>query len=96
MKNLLLIFTIVIITNLLSHIRCDLINPIVTTKLGQIRGKVRTLEDGKSSVNLFHGIRYGEPPVGPLRFRRPVAATKWNGTYDATEMKNSCPQIIRY
>ena len=74
----------------LQNINC-VNSPVITLKLGAIKGLVRTLEDG-TSVNLFEGIRYGKAPVGPLRFRKPVAETKWDGVYDATEIRKSCPQ----
>lgn len=96
MSNLLLNFAITLVLSDLLSIGCDSSGPIVSTRLGPIRGIVRTLDDGKSFINLFDGIRYAEPPVGPLRFRRPVAVTKWNGTLDATQMKNSCPQAIGF
>jgi hypothetical protein len=42
----------------------------------------------------FRGIRYGKPPVGPLRFKQPVPVKKWEDTLDATTFGASCPQFV--
>ena len=51
--------------------------PLVQTGLGKIQG-VR--EDG---INVFRGVRYAEPPVGPLRFLPPMPVKPWPGIQDA-------------
>ena len=87
------IIILISIANHLPHTLCDPNGPIVSTKLGKIVGTVRTLEEGQTSVNLFNGIRYGEPPVGDLRFRPTVPVTKpWNDTYEAIKNRYECPQ----
>ncbi|MGI9220699.1 MAG: carboxylesterase/lipase family protein [Woeseiaceae bacterium] len=58
----------------------------LATRLGRVRG----LDDGH--VRTFLGLRYGEPPVGELRFMPPVAASGWQGTFDATEFPNRAMQ----
>lgn len=45
-----------------------------------------------SGVQRFSGIPYAQAPIGPLRFRPPVAAT-WDGTLDATREMPVCPQL---
>ena len=42
----------------------------VKTTSGLVRGKA--IEVLKKSVNQFHNIPYAEPPVGKLRFAKPV------------------------
>lgn len=39
----------------------------------------------EGEVLAFRGIRYAQPPVGPLRFRAPVAPEPWDGVVDARE-----------
>ncbi len=50
---------------------------VVTTPSGKLRGE---LADG---IRIFRGVPFAEPPVGPLRFRPPVAPKPWPGTRDA-------------
>jgi para-nitrobenzyl esterase len=40
----------------------------------------------------FLGIPFAEPPVGPLRWRAPVAAKGWRGTRDASRFGANCMQ----
>ena len=63
-------------------------------------------EDGK--VEVYAGIPYAEPPVGDLRWREPVPAKPWKGTFAAdhfapmsmqvqnSEIYSSLAQIIGY
>lgn len=41
---------------------------------------------------MFTGIRYAEPPVGPLRWKYPRPVQPWDGVADATAPGNMCPQ----
>ena len=43
-------------------------------------------------VNIFRGVPFAEPPVGPLRFRPPVASKPWSGERDATKFSASAMQ----
>ncbi|CAN8026580.1 unnamed protein product [Ixodes persulcatus] len=63
---------------------------IVKIKQGKLKGRLETVS-GKS-IQAYFGIPFAEPPVHHLRFRAPVPAKPWTGTYDATEKKYSCPQ----
>ncbi|XP_021181940.3 juvenile hormone esterase isoform X1 [Helicoverpa armigera] len=67
-------------------------NPVVTVKQGKLKGAVKKGIDG-SPYYSFKGIRYGEPPVGELRFRAPVPIKPWDGVRDATEHGPVCPQF---
>ncbi|KAI1295437.1 Cholinesterase [Halotydeus destructor] len=55
----------------------------VTTKNGVIRGQV--IQVVNQSVNQFAGIPFAKPPVGKLRFARPVAPSAWTGKLDTTK-----------
>ena len=56
---------------------------IVKTSSGAVRGVER---DGRID---YLGIPYAEAPVGPLRFKRAVPKTPWEGVYDAKEYGNA-------
>lgn len=63
---------------------------IVETNSGLVRGLSKTVLGRE--VHVFYGIPFAKPPVGPLRFRRPVAVDPWHGVFDATALPNSCYQ----
>lgn len=54
-------------------------------------GPVRGVRGGGAVA--FRGIPYAAPPVGPLRFRPPVAADGWAGVRDASSFGPICPQL---
>ena len=71
--------------------------PRVMVEQGELVGTTETFEESdfigvNKSVDVFRGIPFAEPPVGPLRFRPPVAKEPWTGTYDATYFRDACVQ----
>ena len=60
--------------------------PIVVTGHGAVRG---TLEDG---VAAYRGIPYAAAPVGPNRFRPPVAPEPWEGVREAAGFGPTAPK----
>jgi carboxylesterase type B len=46
------------------------------------------------SVESFRGIPYADAPVGNLRFKPPQKLSKSLGTFDATGIAASCPQLF--
>ena len=61
---------------------------IADTVAGRVEGR---LEEG---LHVFRGIPYAEPPVGPLRFRPPVAHAAWPGVRPALEYGPWAPQEL--
>ncbi|TDC02092.1 carboxylesterase [Nonomuraea longispora] len=53
-------------------------------------GRIRGLNDG--TVRTYTGIRYAQPPVGELRWKKPVPAKPWKGVADATKPAPKCVQ----
>ncbi|XP_040077302.2 acetylcholinesterase-1 [Ixodes scapularis] len=64
--------------------------PVVHTDHGPILGRKLTLP--ARHVDAFYGIPFAEPPVGKLRFQKPVPAKPWKGIYNATEKPKPCWQ----
>lgn len=63
---------------------------VVETSSGRIRGFSHTVLDHE--VHAFYGVPFAKPPVGPLRFRKPVPIEPWHGILNTTTMPNSCYQ----
>ena len=62
------------------------------TKKGFIQGE--TVLYNNTPINVFKGIPFAKPPVGPLRFRKPEPIDKWKGIYHANTYKSACAQSI--
>jgi para-nitrobenzyl esterase len=59
----------------------------VTVPAGALAGRTQ------AGVDAFVGIPYAAPPVGPLRWRAPAPAPRWQGTRQAVRFGNDCPQV---
>lgn len=77
---------------LATQISC--LGPRVRTKYGVIEGN-RIIVRGVA-VDEFVGVPFAKPPLGNLRFARPVELTPWNGVYNATTISAQCPQPNQY
>ncbi|KAK6982895.1 cholinesterase 1-like isoform X1, partial [Biomphalaria glabrata] len=64
----------------------------LTTTLGDVVGVRQTT--GATPVDTFYGIPFAQPPVGPMRFKTPVAAEPWDGAKCGLEKPNSCWQVV--
>jgi para-nitrobenzyl esterase len=59
---------------------------IVDTASGAVRGSII------GALRSWRGIPYAAPPVGPLRFRRPHPAERWQGVRETTAFGHAAPQ----
>lgn len=66
---------------------------IVEIQTGAIRGVILELNSRHlEPVEVFRGVPYAAPPVGPLRLRPPQPALPWPGTRLADTFGAVCPQ----
>ncbi|XP_070593952.1 cholinesterase-like [Erythrolamprus reginae] len=65
---------------------------VVITSSGPIKGK--QFLSALGSVTVYLGVPYAEPPLGKLRFQKPLPHQPWSQTLEATSFGNSCPQFI--
>lgn len=63
--------------------------PVVKTELGPVRGK----SSGDGKLNIFLGIPYAAPPVGPLRWKPPQPAAAWTEARNTTGFGSRCMQV---
>ncbi|KAK6170150.1 hypothetical protein SNE40_018615 [Patella caerulea] len=63
---------------------------LVNTPLGSILGTVK--QYGARNVLQFLNVPYAEPPVGLLRFQKPVPVRPWIGILNATAYGPACVQ----
>ncbi|KAI9554499.1 hypothetical protein GHT06_019772 [Daphnia sinensis] len=63
---------------------------LVQTLNGRVRGTTKTALG--ETVDVFLGIPFAKPPLGNLRFKKPVPIDPWQGVYDAQSLPNSCQQ----
>ncbi|XP_067386185.1 acetylcholinesterase-like [Emydura macquarii macquarii] len=63
---------------------------VVITTSGPIRGK--RLPAGSGTVTAFLGIPYAEPPLGALRFQKPLPHQPWSHVLEATSFGKVCFQ----
>ncbi|KAK0404310.1 hypothetical protein QR680_017390 [Steinernema hermaphroditum] len=66
----------------------------VWVEQGLVRGKIYKI--GERQLQIFRGIPYAEPPVGRLRFQRPVKKTRWENEYSAVEYGPPCVQFMDF
>ncbi|XP_057662590.1 neuroligin-4, X-linked-like isoform X1 [Diorhabda carinulata] len=66
---------------------------IVEIQTGAIRGIILELSSRHlEPVEVFRGVPYAAPPVGPFRFRPPQPPLTWPGTRLADTFGAACPQ----
>ncbi|KAM8799200.1 fatty acyl-CoA hydrolase precursor, medium chain-like [Eudromia elegans] len=80
------------ITHDFVHIGQNTEQPEVVTKYGRIRGNRVRVNAAKRSVDVFLGLPFAKPPVGPLRFSEPQLPEPWEGVRNATSYPPMCLQ----
>jgi para-nitrobenzyl esterase len=65
---------------------------VVKTDQGTVQGKM----SADSQTRDFLGIPFAAPPIGPLRWKPPQPAPKWQGVRQATSFGSRCMQQERY
>ncbi|ESP00050.1 hypothetical protein LOTGIDRAFT_113227 [Lottia gigantea] len=66
--------------------------PQIVTTHGTVEGFTQTVLDVE--VDTYLGIPFATPPVGNLRFKRPVDVQQWNETLHVKTPHNSCYTFI--
>ncbi|KFO60511.1 Fatty acyl-CoA hydrolase precursor, medium chain, partial [Corvus brachyrhynchos] len=66
--------------------------PEVETKYGRVQGYQFKVDTAERTVNVFLGLPFAKPPVGPLRFTEPQPPEPWEGVRDATSYPPMCLQ----
>ncbi|KAF8771439.1 Acetylcholinesterase-1 like protein [Argiope bruennichi] len=75
------------------HAACDKSVTLVKTRSGPIEGKVSS--DWGTPVKQFLGIPYATPPVGELRFKKPIPIKPWKNAIKATQNGPACIQYTK-
>lgn len=86
-------FLLTIVLHLAS---CVYLSPrIVTTQYGDLQGQiVKPNNRALKEVEVFLGVPYATPPVGPLRFMPPYPLGQWRGVRRADTNRPVCPQNL--
>ncbi|TKR88556.1 hypothetical protein L596_012781 [Steinernema carpocapsae] len=75
-----------------TSLLCATPSQVIETQTGKIQGKTYKFP-GCPQVDCYLGIPYGQPPVGELRFKKPLPAIKWEGIRDCSKFGPRAPQI---
>ncbi|HEY0796729.1 MAG TPA: carboxylesterase/lipase family protein [Acidisarcina sp.] len=97
--KLLALFSLVAVPGILAAS-----NPlVVSTRQGKVEGMIATAPASAPAatvaatpIRAFLGIPFAAPPVGPLRWKPPMPAAKWNGIRQAKEFGSHCMQPKLY
>ncbi|UYV67763.1 BCHE [Cordylochernes scorpioides] len=66
-------------------------DPVVNLPMGRIRGFRKTII--RKNLNVFLGIPFAKPPLGDLRYKKPVEIDKYREEIVADTMPKACFQI---
>jgi carboxylesterase type B len=81
--------TVLLLASSLALASSGRVAPVGTSINGTYSGKYNS----PHHQDAFLGIPYAQPPLGDLRFRRPVSMnTTWDGSRDSKEFGSTCYQ----
>uniref|UniRef100_A0A8C8XEI6 Carboxylic ester hydrolase n=1 Tax=Panthera leo TaxID=9689 RepID=A0A8C8XEI6_PANLE len=72
----------------------EVTQPEVDTTLGRVQGRQVGVKGTDRLVNVFLGIPFAKPPLGPGRFSAPRPAQSWEGVRDASTAPAMCLQDL--
>ncbi|EFP10946.1 hypothetical protein CRE_30907 [Caenorhabditis remanei] len=73
----------------LSHLKAEPLPGVLNASCGPVKGNC--YRHGDKTVNGYLGIPYAQPPIGKLRFEKPVPADDWTEPRDCTQYGPRCP-----
>ena len=93
----LLYFTITVITAVLYYRKTTIPNveaPLIKASVGDLTGYAQYTRKGRI-LHAYKGIPFVKPPIGNLRFKRPVPFENkaWEGTFEAVNEVKKCVQL---
>ncbi|KAF8384725.1 hypothetical protein PRIPAC_73867 [Pristionchus pacificus] len=68
-------------------------SPTITTCKGTIRGK-RLIDEPDFQADAYLGVPYARPPLGELRFKKPLPSLEWAGTRECVHHPAKCVQQL--
>lgn len=92
-KTLLLFYLFLISSDLTTSVT---LTRIVQTRFGKLQGFVRPVGSSRylKPVEVFLGVPYATPPVGPNRFSPTRTVAPWSGVKLADRVSPVCPQKL--
>ncbi|XP_044006502.1 uncharacterized protein LOC122851385 isoform X2 [Aphidius gifuensis] len=74
----------------------DMVFKEIRVKQGRLRGRVIQPDTNPRLplVDVFLGVPYAEPPIGPFRFSPPRSPRSWRNVRDAHTFASVCPQVL--
>lgn len=87
-KSYLILVPLIYLVNVFGYALSD--DPIVSLPAGLVKG--RTVSFRGIHVDQFLGIPFAEPPLGDLRFAKPVPKKPWEGVLQANDWGPICSQ----
>ncbi|XP_061382776.1 juvenile hormone esterase-like [Danaus plexippus] len=80
--------SILFLCNFFLAVFCELRSQTVRISQGSVRG----YEDPEEGIFIFYNVPYATTPKGPNKFKAPLPAPVWNGTFEAINRQIVCPQ----